>query len=81
MWCSRARLEPQRLSSTASCSFSEGILISRPGVRIGMGLEQGIPPGTLEAAQFAGRPLVIALFLSLVLAAIMKETYPKAAEK
>lgn len=54
-----------------------GILISRPGVRIGMGLEQGIAAGTLEAAQYAGRPLVIALVLSLVLAAVMKETYPK----
>jgi MFS family permease len=58
-----------------------GILISRPGVRIGMGLEQGIQAGTLEAAQFAGRPLVIALAASVVLAVIMKETYPKASKQ
>jgi len=58
-----------------------GILISRPGVRIGMGLEQGIPAGTLEAAQFAGRPLVIALAISVILAVMMKETYPKASKQ
>jgi MFS family permease len=58
-----------------------GILISRPGVRIGMGLEQGLQAGTLEAAQFAARPLVIALAASVVLAVIMKETYPKASNQ
>jgi predicted MFS family arabinose efflux permease len=53
-----------------------GILISRPGVRIGLGLEQGIEAGTLEAAQFAGWPLLVALVIALVIALLMKETYP-----
>ena len=53
-----------------------GILISRPGVRIGLGLEQGIEAGTLEAAQFAGWPLLVALVIALALAVLMRETYP-----
>jgi hypothetical protein len=56
-----------------------GILISRPGVRIGMGLEAGITPKSLELAQYASRPLLIALVLALVLGFIMKETYPTSA--
>jgi hypothetical protein len=53
-----------------------GILISRPGARIGLGLEQGVEAGTLEAAQFAGWPLLVALIIALVLAVLMRETYP-----
>jgi MFS family permease len=53
-----------------------GVLISRPGVRIGLGLEAGIEPGTLAAAQFAGRPLLIALIIAVLLSLVMKETYP-----
>jgi hypothetical protein len=53
-----------------------GILISRPGVRIGLGLEQGVEAGTLEAAQFAGWPLLVALIVALAVAAVMRETYP-----
>jgi MFS family permease len=53
-----------------------GILISRPGARIGIGLEQGIEAGTLEAAQFAGWPLLVALIIALVIAVLMRETYP-----
>ena len=53
-----------------------GILISRPGARIGIGLEQGIEAGTLEAAQFAGWPLLVALIIAMVFAVLMRETYP-----
>jgi MFS family permease len=53
-----------------------GILISRPGVRIGLGLEAGIEPKSLELAQYASLPLVIALVLALVLSLVMRETYP-----
>lgn len=56
-----------------------GILISRPGVRIGLGLEAGIEPRSLELAQYAGRPLLLALVLAIVLAILMKETYPRKA--
>jgi MFS family permease len=56
-----------------------GILISRPGVRIGMGLEAGITPKSLELAQYASWPLIIALVVALVLSFGMKETYPTSA--
>ena len=54
-----------------------GILISRPGVRIGLGLETGIEPKSLELVQYASLPLIIALVAALVLSFVMKETYPK----
>ncbi|HZP68536.1 MAG TPA: MFS transporter [Pseudolabrys sp.] len=54
-----------------------GILISRPGVRIGWGLEAGIEPKSLELAQYAGLPITVALVLALVISIVMKETYPK----
>jgi len=53
-----------------------GILISRPGVRIGWGLGEGIEPKSLELAQYASIPLMGALVLALVVSFIMKETYP-----
>jgi predicted transporter len=54
-----------------------GILISRPGVRIGLGIEAGIEPRTLALAQYASWPLLAALAIALALAVSMKETYPK----
>jgi MFS family permease len=56
-----------------------GILISRPGARIGIGLEAGITPKSLELAQYASWPIIIALAVALVLAFVMKETYPTSA--
>jgi MFS family permease len=54
-----------------------GILISRPGVRIGLGIDTGIEPKSLELAQYASWPLLAVLAIALVLALSMKETYPK----
>jgi MFS family permease len=54
-----------------------GIMISRPGVRIGMGLEAGIEPKSLELAQYASLPLLVALAVAIALSFYMKETYPK----
>jgi hypothetical protein len=54
-----------------------GIMISRPGVRIGMGIEAGIEPKSLDLAQYASLPLLVALTLAVVLSFFMKETYPK----
>ena len=54
-----------------------GIMISRPGVRIGLGIEAGIEPRSLELAQYASLPLVIALVVAVALSLYMKETYPK----
>ena len=54
-----------------------GIMISRPGVRIGMGIEAGIEPKSLDLAQYASLPLLVALALAVVLSLFIKETYPK----
>jgi hypothetical protein len=40
-------------------------------------IERGIEVATLELAQAAGRPLLIALAVAPVFAFVMKETYPK----
>jgi sulfite exporter TauE/SafE len=56
-----------------------GIMISRPGVRIGLGIEAGIEPKSLEIAQYAARPLMVAIVLALAIAFAMRETYPKSA--
>ena len=42
-----------------------GILISRPGMRIGLGLEAGIEPKSLALAQYASWPLIVALLVGL----------------
>jgi MFS family permease len=54
-----------------------GILISRPGTRIGAGIEAGIEPKSLALAQYASWPLLIALVIAVALAFLMKETYPR----
>ena len=55
-----------------------GLMISRPGLRGGLALETGIAPGTPDMAQFAGRPLLAGLVIALVIALMMRETYPSA---
>lgn len=56
-----------------------GILISRPGVRIGTWTEaRDGQVDYLALAQYAGLPLLVALAIALALALAMKETYPKA---
>lgn len=54
-----------------------GLMISRPGMRIGLGIEAGIEPKSLALAQYASVPLTVALAVALVVAFLMKETYPK----
>lgn len=54
-----------------------GIMISRPGVRIGIALEEGVAPGSLAMAQLAGRPLAIGVCLAFLIALLMRETYPR----
>jgi fucose permease len=55
-----------------------GIMISRPGVRIGLGVEEGVAPASLELAQFAARPLLLGLCIAFMIALLMRETYPAA---
>lgn len=52
-----------------------GVLISRPGVRIGMGIEASVEPG-LAIALYAALQLVVALILALLIVLFMKEAYP-----
>jgi sulfite exporter TauE/SafE len=52
-----------------------GIMISRPGMRIGLALEAGIEPKSLELAQYAAWPLMAAILVALVVASVMRETY------
>jgi MFS family permease len=54
-----------------------GIMISRPGERIGLGIEAGFEPKSLGLAQYASVPLLVALIIALALSFYMKETYPK----
>jgi len=54
-----------------------GILISRPGVRIGWGIDTGIEPKSLALAQYASWPLVIVLVVAFALPVFMNETYPR----
>jgi hypothetical protein len=54
-----------------------GIMIRRPGVRVGAGIEAGMEPGSLELAQHAGRPLMLAILIALGIALVMRETFPK----
>jgi MFS family permease len=54
-----------------------GIMIQRPGVRFGWGTEAGLDTGSLELAQYAGWPLMLALILALALAFAIRETYPR----
>lgn len=54
-----------------------GMMISRPGVRIGLGIEEGVQTASLELARFASRPMLIGLAVALIVAALMRETYPK----
>lgn len=54
-----------------------GVLISRPGVRIGLGIEAGYEPASLSLAQYASLPIIIACIGAVVIAFFMRETYPQ----
>jgi len=74
-------VEPDRIGTSAAIVngmmfIVGGIMISRPGVRIGLGLEAGVVPRSLELAQFASRPLLIGIAAAFVIALLMRETYP-----
>jgi MFS family permease len=75
-------VEPQNIGTSAAIVngimfILGGIMISRPGLRVGAGLELGVRPGSPELAQFAARPLMIGVCLAFVIALLMRETYPK----
>jgi len=75
-------VRPDRIGTSAAIVngvmfMAGGILIARPGVRIGWGIGEGIEAGSLAIAQYAAVPLVGALAVALVLAFVMRETYPR----
>ena len=75
-------VEPNQIGTSAAIVnglmfILGGVLIARPGVLGSRAIERGIEPGTLELAQAAGRPLLIALALAVAIAMFMKETYPR----
>lgn len=74
-------VRPQQIGTSASIVngimfIVGGILMSRPGVRIGWGIDAGIDAQTLQLAQYAGLPITIALVLAFLVAILMRETYP-----
>ena len=73
---------PNRIGTSAAIVngimfMAGGILIARPGVRIGWGIDAGIERETLAMAQYAALPLLVAVIVALVIAIFMRETYPK----
>jgi MFS family permease len=75
-------VEPRQIGTSAAIVngmmfIVGGIMISRPGVRIGLGLEEGAAPASLELAQYASQPLLIGIIVALIVAALMRETYPQ----
>ncbi len=75
-------VRPQQIGTSASIVngimfIVGGILMSRPGVRIGWGLDSGIEAKTLELAQYAALPITIALVLAFVISFVMRESYPQ----
>jgi MFS family permease len=75
-------VRPQQIGTAASVVngimfIIGGVLMSRPGVRIGWGIDEGIDAGSLDLVQYAALPITIALVLAFVLALVMRESYPK----
>lgn len=74
-------VEPKHIGTSAAIVnglmfIVGGLMISRPGMRSVLGIETGIEQGTLQMAQFAGRPLLLGLCAAVVIALLMRETYP-----
>lgn len=74
-------VEPETIGTSAAvvngCMFIfGGVMISRPGMRIGLGQEQGLVAASLELAQFAARPLMVCIVLALIITLLMRETHP-----
>jgi MFS family permease len=75
-------VRPDRIGTSASIVngimfIIGGVLMSRPGIRIGWGLDTGLEAKSLALAQYAALPITIALVLAFLVSIVMKETYPK----
>lgn len=74
-------VEPNKIGTSAAIVngimfIVGGLMMSRPGVRIDRAVDRGMEHGTLELAQYAAVPFVAVLAIALVLALVMRETYP-----
>jgi len=74
-------VEPNRIGTSAAIVngimfIMGGIMIARPGVRIDRAIEHGIEKGSMALVHYAAVPLILALGIALVLAFVMRETYP-----
>jgi hypothetical protein len=75
-------VEPENIGTSAAIVNGTmflvgGIMISRPGERIGRSISEGISPKTLELAQFAVLPMLVSVYIALVVATLMRESYPR----
>lgn len=75
-------VQPQQIGTSAAIVngimfILGGLLISRPGFRIGVAIEQGMEPASLPLAQYATVPLTAACVGALLIAFLMRETYPR----
>ena len=75
-------VQPQQIGTSAAIVngimfILGGILISRPGFRIGVGLDKGMEPESLQLAMYASVPLIIAGVVAVIIAVFMRETYPR----
>ncbi|AYC34455.1 MFS transporter [Pseudomonas cavernae] len=73
---------PQLIGTSAAfvnglAFIAGGIMIAAPGARVVSGQAAGLPEHTLALAEYAAEPIMIALGIALVLALIMRESYPK----
>jgi MFS family permease len=74
-------VEPRQIGTSAAIVngimfIVGGIMIARPGVRIGRAVEAGIAKGSMDMVQYAAVPLMVALAIALVLSFAMRETFP-----
>ena len=75
---------PQLIGTSAAfvnglAFITGGIMIAAPGSRVVSGQSAGLQERTLALAEYAVEPLLIALAKALVLALVMRESYPKQA--
>lgn len=78
-------VQPAQIGTSASIVnglmfLAGGVMISRPGVRIGLGLEEGIDPTSQALVAQATAPLFLAILAALVVAVCLRETYPQKAQ-
>jgi MFS family permease len=74
-------VEPNKIGTSAAVVngimfIVGGLMMARPGVRIDRAVELGMEKGSLDLAQYAALPLVVALVIAFVLSLAMRESYP-----